>query len=158
VTMRGHWPPAVVVAALCALGPVLGCGSGSETTSSEGLSRTEFISQGNAICSKRGAQISTEGGRILQQSSQTPDKAQAMMVDQVIIPNFEEEIRELRSLDAPATDSKQVDEVLTAIQDTVDRLRTAPPIGASASFKANHPYRPGEEIAAEYGLTACGHP
>lgn len=91
-------------------------------------------------------------------SSANPSSNQSELVDDVIVPGFEAEVRELRELQPPVGDTHQVEGVLAAIEQTVDRLRKAPPIGPNSSFKANHPYRPAEEIAADYGLTACGHP
>jgi len=146
---------AVVVPLLLLVGAV-GCGGGSDGRTVE---KAEFVHQANNLCAKIGREIAAAGATIIRKSKDpTSAKAQTEITGKVLVPSFEKELQQLRALDAPSGEEPQVERVMTALNETVTRLRTAPPIETNSSFKENHPYRPGEEIAAAYGLTSCGHP
>lgn len=146
------------IVTLVAFGVVSGCGGDSASSSDQELTKAQFVRKANTICTQKGAQIKVEGGRIIRAGNAHGADVQARIMDQIIVPNLQAEIRELDALEGPAADRQRIDGIVAAIQQSVDRLRSAPPIDASSSFKETHPYRPGEELAAEYGLTACGHP
>lgn len=146
---------AAVVPLLLLVGAV-GCGGGSDGTTVE---KAEFVDQANDLCAKIGKEIAAAGATIIKESKDpTSAKVQTEITGKVLVPSFEKELQRLRALEAPSGEEQQVQRVMAALKETATRLRTAPPIETNSSFKANHPYRPGEEIAAAYGLTACGHP
>jgi hypothetical protein len=140
----------------------MGCGGGNEDTStpssSDAASKAQFVAAANKICAEKGKAIQAEAVKIIKTAKGPAAKEQKLIAQQAVIPNLEAEIDALRKMGAPSGDSGQVEHILAAIEDTVSRLSSASPVTVQSSFKANHPYRPGEEIAASYGLTACGHP
>lgn len=160
--MTGRRAHAAAILLALALSVAVGCGSGGDDTSTAGgggaTSKAQFVAAANKICSEKGKAIQAEAVKILKAGEGGAAKVQTQIAQQAVIPNLEAEVSALRKMDAPSGDGDQVEHILAAIEDTVNRLNSASPVTIRSSFKANHPYRPGEEIAASYGLTACGHP
>jgi hypothetical protein len=162
-----------VALAFLLAGLLAGCGSSSNDASSAGgstsgespsaegaTSKEAFLAEGNAICEARGKAIQAKGSKILSSGTgaRQAAAAQTVIVRTLLVPGFQAELRELGELTPPTGQSHDMAFVLTAIRQMVNRLEHEPPITSSSSFKANHPYRPAEEIAAEFGLNSCGHP
>jgi hypothetical protein len=139
----------LIVALVLAAGAV-GCGS-----SSNRLTRTEFRTEANAVCTKYDAKLKT-----------LPRPKGLSDVDTYVsraLPLFTSEIAEIRALKPPADLQDQVDRMLARAQDTVtaakklrdaakkgDQLaaQTALREGQAASNDAN-------KIARGLGLTRC---
>lgn len=143
---------------------VAGCGgdnddpSGLSSTPPASKTKAEFVDAANAICAEKGSAMQKKTLQILKGAQGTSNRAQLQAIDTAIVPNLEAEVDELRALTPPVGHEARVERILSAIEDTVDQLRNAKPVDADSTFEENHPYRPGEQIAARYGLTACGHP
>lgn len=143
----------VLIASLAA-----GCGSDSSagTTSSNTSDikiKADFIKAANAACESRSAQMQGAGARIFAKTASAPPKAAAeQLVEKVLAPGFKRELRDLRELEPPPGDEAKVEELTTAIQGMVTRMQKDFTIGRE------HPYRKTENLAAAYGLPACGHP
>jgi hypothetical protein len=74
------------------------------------------------------------------------------MVNQVVIPAFEGELRDLKALNIPPGDGRDVSAIYAAIEEMIDEVRANP------TAQGFYPYTKAEKLAAKYGLTACGHP
>lgn len=160
------------IAVIFGLAPLAGCGGADGDTgdtpssnteakaantntksTTEEVEKEEFIAQGNAICAKRTASIAVKGQKVFKENYSKPSEVGAKAIaNEVIIPNFEQEIRELNALSPPPGDSDQIYAIYDAIEEVIDGLKANP---EGQNF---YPYKKAESLAAAYGLTACGHP
>lgn len=166
--MRGRHIAVAVVLALAGLVVVAGCGSGgddasatsgtggstSNAASSEGGTKAEFIKQANAACTARAAFIKKKGERVFNEYGQRGEGKifGKVLVNDVIVPAFEGEISDLRTLEPPAGDAAEIEAILTEIESIVQQVQT------DASAKSFYPYKKAEALTAKYGIDACGHP
>jgi hypothetical protein len=128
--------------------------TGADTSESTGIvSKEEFIDQANSLCAKRSAEVKVKGRRTFKKVFSEPEAVAAKkMANQVIIPTFEGELRDLKTLNIPAGDDEQISAIYGAIEAMVGELKADPTV------QGFYPYTKAEKLAAEYGLTACGHP
>jgi hypothetical protein len=149
--------------ALAAGSIAAGCGGGDQTTTVTGvsgatgaqgaaLSKSQFIAQGDQIC--------TEQRQTLQQAAsslgQNPTSAQIQQLAQdSAIPAAQSEIDQLRQLTPPTEDVDQINAILDAAQQGLDKLKQDPslltqPNAGGAFDQADH-------LAKQYGFTDCGN-
>ena len=128
--------------------------AGADTSENTGIvSKEEFIDQANSLCAKRSAEVKVKGRRTFKKVFNEPEAVAAKkMANQVIIPTFEGELRDLKTLNIPAGDGEQISAIHGAIEAMVGELKADPTV------QGFYPYTKAEKLAAEYGLTACGHP
>jgi hypothetical protein len=147
---------------LAALLLVAGCGGDDESggdasvagsTASAGVSKSEFIDQANSLCAKRSAELKVKGRRVFKEVFTKPEPIAAKaMTTKVIIPVFEGELRDLKTLNVPPNDGEKVSAIYKAIEDMIARIKKNP------QAEGFYPYKEAEKLSAEYGITACGHP
>lgn len=144
----------VVLIALSSVAVAAGCGSdGGSDAEASADAKAAFVKQANAICAERGAEVRTKGVSIVKNAGSGPEAAPTReLVDDVVVPAFEKEIRELGALEPPPGDAEQVEAILSATQELIDRLQADP------SERGIYPYRRVEDLSAAYGLSKCGHP
>jgi hypothetical protein len=145
-----------VLAALVALAAVVaGCGSDSETT--ESLTKAEFIKRADAICEKNEGKVTSEFEDYAEEKGwsegKEPSKEQQeeALVD-VVGPNVQAQVDAIRELEAPEGDEETIDEMLTAVEEGVEDLEENP--GQLTSGK--NPLAEGSKLARDYGLEKCG--
>lgn len=116
--------------------------------------KADFIQAANAACEKRAEEMTTRAQQVFKQFSGQPDspKVRRAVIEKAIAPGFEAELRDLRALEPPPGEEEEVQEVLTTIEEMVARTRR------DLSEGRGYPYRKTENVAAAYGLPACGHP
>lgn len=123
------------------------------TTSAETIPKSDFVAQANAVCVKRRAAIKVKGEHIFKQIfNSPPDVGAKRLVNEVIAPGFEAEVRELKEVGVPDQGANQVDAVYKAIEDVVKSVKSNP------KAQGYYPYNKAAHLAAAYGLPACGHP
>lgn len=138
--------------------PLGACGDDEDErvsgTDEEIVAKADFIQAANAACEKRSEELDEKGQRIFAKYSGQADspKARRELIEKVVAPAFEAEVRDLRALEPPPGDEEEVDEVITAIEEMVARTREDLAEGRP------YPYRRTENLAAAYGLPACGTP
>ncbi|MSO42294.1 MAG: hypothetical protein EXQ70_10450 [Solirubrobacterales bacterium] len=159
-----------VLLAVCALAigaVVAGCGSdddSSDETSSDALTKSQFVSQADAICATGNKKLDQAASEL----GNNPSKGQieAFASDDAV-PTIQAEVDQIGALAAPEGDEDQVDAILTAAQDAVDEIDSDPgSLGGGADTFAEANVQPQGAIvdglqerprlANEYGLTACG--
>jgi hypothetical protein len=152
----------VLLAALVAASALLaGCGgsdddaSGSEAT----LTKAQYVQKANAICDK-GSKATADGydafyNRYPVSEGRELTKAQEVeLVRVVIIPNVDDQARQLEKLPAPEGDEAEVAAFVDTLNGAVEALESEP-----LSFYepgAGNPLLPAAEEAGAYGLTHCG--
>lgn len=133
-------------------------GGGSATadngdTGSVQAQREEFIDQANSLCAKRSAELAVKGKQAFKEVYSKPEAVGAKKIaEDVVIPVFEAELEDLKTLQIPPQDGKQVAAIYEAIEDMIAEVKKNP------KAKNFYPYTKAEKLAKQYGLTACGHP
>lgn len=113
--------------------------------------KEEFIVQANEICKERVAEIQDKGQKVFKKVFSLPGKVAAKkLADQVIVPIFTAELRELEELDQPA-DSQELEAIYREIQGVIDYMSGNPQPSV-------YPYTKGEKLADKYGISECATP
>jgi hypothetical protein len=158
--------PLIGLLAACAAITMIvgGCGGGDETTDSTAstdsteLTKAQFVKQGNAICAKANKELNEGAEKIFKENglseSQRPTTAELKEVaEKFVTPIVGRQIDEIRALGTPAGEEEQVEKVLTAVEEGIEKSEKNPDsllAGKNSAFgKAN-------KLAKEYGLKVCG--
>jgi len=172
--MTGRHPIAAI-AVLASLALVVGCGGGDDgatagnggqgSTSEEGttsatqerstagVSKQEFIDQANALCAKDSAETKIKSRKIFKEVFKKPQAVAAeRMVEGAILPGFEGELEDLKTLNVPEDGGNEVKAFYIALEKMLAELRKNP---EAQNF---YPYTEAEDLATKAGLTSCGHP
>jgi hypothetical protein len=142
---------AIVIAGLLAGG----CGSSSSTSSTSStattaaLTKTQFLAQGNAIC--------TQGNKKLEGSEKSlggkPSEAQiTTFVRGPFKSEVQRQIDAIRALGAPTGEAATVTHMLDLAQADLDRVTADPKVLATAKVS---PFKDFSTVAHAYGLTVC---
>lgn len=137
----------IIIASIAALGiavVAVGCGGGD----AEPLSKAAFLKQGNQICLER---TKEREASVTEFAKENPDASPEEMVNDAALPPTEDMIDELDGLGVPKGDEKQVEAIITGLEEGVEKVETNPKeaLGSDAFEAAN-------EAAEAYGLTECG--
>jgi hypothetical protein len=136
-----------------------GCGGGNdETTTTASITKAQFLKQGNAICAKGNTEIEEGFESFFKKSNlkknEEPSKAEIEEVaETVAVPGVEKQIEGLRALGAPEGEEEQVDEILTAAEEAVEKVEEDPV--ALLSEGNNAAFAKVNKMARAYGLTVC---
>src|SRR5262245_47560234 len=131
---------------LLGVGVVAGCGGGS----GDRLTQEEFLQQGNAICAKGNQDIETAGASAFATPGEPTEAEVRAFGENVIFPNVEEMLDQLRALSPPKEDEEQVDQILDEAQAALDKVKADP-----ALLAQNSGFDEADRLASAYGLTAC---
>jgi hypothetical protein len=129
-----------------------GCGGGDDETTA--LTKSQFISQGNALCKEKEQERLNEINKkvaALKPNETFSDAKQTKMVETIIIPNYEELISEMEELGAPEGDEAQIEKITAAMKDTQKKLEEDP---EEAIFSVQMFEKPNKLLEA-YGLKSC---
>ena len=138
---------AIVIAGLLAGG--CGSSSTSSTATTAALTKTQFLAQGNAIC--------TQGNKKLEVSEKAfhgkPSEAQlTAFVRGPFKSEIQRQIDAIRTLGAPTGEEATVTHMLDLAQRDLDRVTADPKVLATAKVS---PFKDFSTIAHAYGLTVC---
>jgi predicted small secreted protein len=156
----GRGPIALIAAVVAAAILVAGCGGGDDSSASGSISKEEFITKADAICKASSKRMEKElfeflrknrgGGTLRKPSVEQNEK----FIVTVLIPNLEQEIKELKALGIPDGDDEKVDAMIAALeegQETAENQTATVAAGTSDMV-----FGIASRIAAEYGLQTCG--
>lgn len=143
---------AVAVALALALA---GCGGDDDdstesppaTDAAAPLSKAEFTEQANEICRVGGEQIDARAEAL------GPDPSQAEIEEfatEVVAPNVQDQIDQIEALGAPEGDEDEVQEIVDAVQESLDEVEEDPSV-----LRTGDPFAEANRLAADYGLTVC---
>ncbi len=141
-----------IAVALLAAGAGAGCGGDDE----EPLSKAEYIEQGDAICAK----AQEEGEKQVEEmfgdlgADEEPSEEQlTTLVEDVIKPNTEGQLSDLRDLAPPEGDEDTLNGIYDGVEEGLAQIEDDPKIllGDEDPFAA-----PSEE-AADYGFKECSN-
>ena len=131
-----------------------GCGGdddGEETTRAP-LTREEFISEADAICAEGDREIEEAGEELGDAPS---EEELEQFTTEVVVPNVQDQIDQLRELPPPEGDEEDVAAILDAAQRGVDELEADPSLGIQGE-DAGGAFAEANQRAQGYGLTDCG--
>lgn len=153
--MRRHPPGSVVLVTIAAVLLIVGCGGSSQeaTDNNATTARADFIKKANAICRRENAAFNAKAASVLRHAAKQPEiVTKRELVKVAVAPTFEKEIEDIRAVQMPPEDKKQVAAILSAMHRAVVQLERNP------LSRGPYPYRGVEDLAAGYGLSDCGHP
>jgi hypothetical protein len=147
-------------AALAALAMIVaGCGGDDDSTGTTGsLTKAEFVKQGNAICAKGNKELDEDFEKFAKEHNLSENKRPSNAVlteasEDILIPVVSDQIEQLRDLGAPAGEEQQVDEILTAAEEGIEKGEEDP---VSLTAENGGPFKKANKLAKDYGLTKCG--
>jgi hypothetical protein len=146
---------AMVGAALIATLVVAGCGSAGSSTAS--ISKTEFIEKADAACKKGEEEIQKDFATFGKEheSIKKPSEADyAELIDDVLVGNAEQEVKEIRALGIPEGDEKPIEAMLEAREKSLEKAQDNPKAVVRGGEDI---FAEASKLAKEYGLRECGN-
>ena len=137
--------PACAAVSLIVVSVLAACGGGSE----DRLTKEEFLTQGNAICSSGDEKIGAAAESTFGSSEPTQEEIGAF-ASETIVPTIQDEIDQLRDLSPPKEDEDQVNAMLDEAQSALDNLKANPELATQGGG-----FEEANRLAKDYGLTAC---
>jgi hypothetical protein len=119
----------------------------------EPLSKSEFIKQADQIC-RQGDQQIQQAGQELGPGSPSEEELEQFAAE-TVVPNIQEQIDGIRQLTPPKGDEEEVNAILDAAQEGIDRLAADPSLLVQGQ-DAGGAFTEANRLAQEYGLEACG--
>jgi hypothetical protein len=128
----------------------------STTANGSPLSRAQFIKRANAICADSEARMLEKIQAYEKQQPQSANQTEAEKVAAVksivLVPVMQETIDGIRGLGVPPSNEKQVDIVLSAMQQENDSLEGHE---ISSFYEFGDAFQPSDKLAVKYGLKEC---
>lgn len=146
---------ALLVGLLALVLLVAGCGGGGDS-SSEALTKAEFIKQGDEICKKAEAQLEDEAEEFAEENeidTENPSKVEKEeVIETVVAPALHRQAEEIGELGAPSGEEEAVEEILEALETGADELEAEP----QKLFSSESPIEEAGTLAQEFGFKECG--
>lgn len=148
--------PIGLIAAVLALGLITGgCGGDSSTAS---ITKAVFIKKADAACEKGNRRLQADFATYLKsgkaaKASEPTEADYSELVATVVAPNLEQEIEEIRALGAPSGDEEQVEAILEAREESIEKAEANPEL---MSGNGDELFTKPRKLAREYGLKVCG--
>ena len=139
-----------VAIALVAAGAGAGCGGDDE----EALSKAEFIEQGDAICEKAAAEGEKQADEMFADlgSNEEPSEEQlTTFVEDVLKPNIEGQLSDLRDLTPPEEDEETINAVYEQVETGLAKLEDDP----KSILSDEDPLSDANQAAEDYGFKEC---
>jgi hypothetical protein len=134
---------------------VTGCGGDDESSAGPTISKAAFIKKADAICTHGNKRMELAFASFLEEKKNIkhPSKADyEALVGKVLVPNLNQEIKEIRALGAPSGDEDRVDDFLEALEEGIETAERDPKVVISTS---NAVFGISSRLAKEYGLEVC---
>jgi hypothetical protein len=141
----------------------VGCGGGRSDSPAQ-IPKREFVEKGSAICVatrkriRSDFEVYTRGkeGREVELAEKaeemTPEEAAGRIGRKIIVPAMKRELEEFQGLGIPEGDEDQVDALLRAFEEGVEKADAHPERAATTGTEA---FGTSGKLASEYGLRGC---
>jgi hypothetical protein len=152
----GTWRVALCSALALAVLVAAGCG-GDDSSSSGSISKEEFIAKADAICKQSNKRMEAAFGKFLKENPQLTkptDPRFQQLVGEVMVPNLEREIEEMKALGVPDGDGEKVGAMIAALEEGLETAEDNPEVVTGSS--SDTVFGIASRIAGEYGLEVCG--
>lgn len=143
---RGLTALALLTAALLAA-IAAGCGNSSST---EPLTKAEFVAQADAICASAQQERKSQSKELVEQNAEAAGSEEAEAATQQLLEPVEKMTEELADLGPPKGDAQEVAAIIAAFEKGSAAV-SADPTGP----KVTSAYGEANQLAAEYGLADC---
>ncbi len=137
---------------LLAVGAGAGCGGEDE----EPLTKAEYIEQGDAICKKAQEEVEKEVEEMFGDLGATEEPSEEQLttlVEDVLKPNTEGQLSELRDLPPPEGDEDTLNGIYDGVDEALAKIEDDPKILLSG----DDPFEAPSEKAADYGFKVCSN-
>lgn len=129
-----------------------GCGGGDESsTTSEALSKDEFIAQADEICATANDELDAALEEV-SAGGQPSDEEAATFISETLVPLTKDRAAQIDALAAPEGDEEEVDAIVTTLNDAIAEIESDP---EAAIASEDDPYEEFGTLAADYGLAEC---
>lgn len=135
----------IMASAAAAAIAIVATGCGGDT---KPLSKSAFLKQGNQICVER---TKEREAAVTEFAKENPEAGPEEMVDEAALPPVKDMTDELNGLGVPKGDEKQVEAVITGLEEGIEEVEEDP-----KEALGSYPFEKANEAAAAYGLTECG--
>lgn len=129
-----------------------GCGDDDEsTTTTETLTKEEFITEADAICAEGDAEIETAAT----EAGLGPDSSKVEVtafLEETVLPNIRTQLEGIQALGTPEGDSGETEELIAALESALVESEADPAILTSQA----DPFTEVNQLSGEYGLSDCG--
>jgi len=129
------------------------CGDDEESEAAEPLPKAEFVDQANEICEQGDTEIDQAAEETFTGGRPSPEQIEGF-ASETLVPSIQGQIDDIEALGAPEGDEEQIQEFLDKAQQALDELEADPSLLA-ASEGAQDPFAEVNQLADDYGLTAC---
>jgi len=120
----------------------------------EALTKQEFITQADQICSEGNAEIEAGAEDTFGGSDQPPSPAEEeQFATDTVIPSIQSQVDQIGELASPEGDEDQVQAILDAAQEGLDAGNDDPSLFAGEN---QDPLAEATRLAKQYGLKVCG--
>jgi hypothetical protein len=144
-------PTRLILTAALSLGVgATGCGSTNKSTTTAttaAITKAEFLTKGNAICTRGNLRLGAAQGALGNKPSQAQITA---FVKSKFGPDIQSQIDAIRALGAPPSEQATVTSMLNLAQADLSKVESNPALLASGP-----PFVDFAKAARSYGLTAC---
>ncbi len=149
-------PAALLAAALAGVMALAGCGGSDSSTSttSETLTKSEFVAKANAICAKGNQEIRAAGKKLFSSGQAPSQAAQEKFVTATVIPSIQQQVDAVDDLPAPAGDEQKVQAIVNAARSALDKVKQDPSLITAQG--QSDPFAQADKLTNSYGLTQCG--
>lgn len=135
---------------------VAGCGgSGSDSSTGPAISKAAFIKKADAVCTGGNKRMEVAFAHFLKENKNVRHPTDAdyeELVGKVLVPNVNQEIKEIRALGAPDGDEDRVSGFLEALEEGIEVAERDPKVVISSSEAV---FGISSRLAREYGLEVC---
>jgi hypothetical protein len=159
----------ILLASLSLAGLGLGCGDDTPATPSSSnaassdpagpLSPAQFAAKATEICDEARQKYLSEAPEALLEILDTPGisrrAAEAKLIRVVLAGSLQEKVDKVRALGIPEGDEKQVEDILSAIEDVARKARTEPAIFIFEQAHFKHPFYRARFLADKYDIGHC---
>jgi hypothetical protein len=150
-------PIALLAGALAIALIVAGCGSSSDDSTAS-ITKAEFIEKSDAACTRGNEQIESEFQSYAKKNGigekKEPTEAQSTELSEtILLPAVQQEVEEIRALGAPSGEEDEVNAILDAVEEGIEKGEEDP-----GSLVTENPaaFAKANKLAGEYGLKVCG--
>jgi hypothetical protein len=143
---------ASIVGILVVLAMGVGCGGGDDDSS---LSKAEFVKQADEVCTRAESKKNKDLEAAFQQlgkEGKSGKQAEEELVTGTALPPISEMTEELKDLGAPSGEEDQVDAMISAFEEEVEKVEGDP---ASVINGSGGEFNKANQLAKEMGLEAC---
>ena len=147
---------APLVAALAGIVALVGCGGSDSTkgTTSETLTKSEFVAKANAICAKGNKEIRAAVQKLYSSGQAPSTAAQEKFVTATDIPSIQQQVDAVDALPARAGYEQQVQAIVDAADSALEKVKQNPSLITQQG--QSDPFAKADKLTNSYGLTQCG--